>query len=134
MVVCLLVLCACKRDIENKDAVRKGIMNYLAKRTDLGSMDVTIASVSFRQNEAQATVHFQAKSSNAPGTGMDMSYVLERQGNEWVVKGKTGANASHGNTGDNPHGGGMMPGTLPPGHPAMPTQPGGQAPPPGPAK
>ncbi len=128
-VVCLSVLCACKKDIQNEQAVRQGIMNYLAKRSDLTSMDVTISSVSFRQNEADATVHFQAKNSNAPGTSMDFSYVLERKGNEWVVKGKTGANASHG-AGGMPGSGGA----LPPGHPTIPPPSGGQAPPPGPGK
>jgi len=129
-VVCLSVLCACKKDIQNEQAVRQGIMNYLAKRSDLSSMDVTISSVAFRQNEADATVHFQAKNSNAPGTGMDMSYVLERKGNEWVVKGRTGSNASHGMGSGMPSGGGA----LPPGHPTIPPPSGGQAPPPGPGK
>lgn len=140
-IACLLVLGACKKDIQNKEAVRQGIMNYLSKRTDLGNMDVSISSVSFRQNEADATVHFQAKNSNAPGTGMDLSYVLERKGNEWVVKGKgASGGAPHGGMGQNPHGGGMPPegmpgGALPPGHPTVPNPPsGGHTPPPGPGK
>jgi hypothetical protein len=117
--VCLLALCACKKDIDNEGAVRQGIMNYLAKRTDLVNMDVNIASVSFRRDEADATVHFQAKGSTAPGTGLDLNYVLERKNNEWVVKGKGAGNAAH----VSGEGAGPMPqGQLPPGHPAMTPQ------------
>ena len=121
-----LVLCACHRDIQNTEAVRQGMMKYLSKRTDLSAMDVSIASVSFRGDEADAMVHFQSRNSNAPGTGLDMGYVLERHGNEWVVKGHKGGTAG----GANPHGsmggGGMSPGQLPPGHPAIPPQPAGR--------
>jgi len=120
------LLWGCKKDIQNEDAVRRGIMNYLSKRQDLTAMDVTVTKVAFRQNEADATVHFQAKNSTVPGSGLDMSYVLERQGNEWVVKGRTGPGhgGAMGGT-DNPHGmgaapAGGAPGALPPGHPPMP--------------
>lgn len=139
VLVATLLLGACKKDIQTEDAVRQGILNYLAKRSDLSSMDVTVTKVAFRQNEADATVHFQAKNSNAPGTGLDMGYVLERKGSEWVVKGRA-AGMGHGNSsGDsmggaqNPHGPGGAPGmptpsqmptgALPPGHPAVPPGP-----------
>lgn len=100
-------------------------------------MDVSVAAVTYKENEATATVHFQAKGNNAPGSGMDMQYVLERKGNQWVVKGRAG---------DNPHGAqgmgmpqgpggsgsiGAMPDTLPPGHPTTGSgaSPSGQLPP-----
>ena len=135
-----LLLGACKKDIQTEDAVRQGILNYLAKRSDLSSMDVTVTKVSFRQNEADATVHFQAKNSNAPGTGLDMGYVLERKGSDWVVKGRA-AGMGHGGAmqgAESPHGAGapgmptpgqmptpsQMPASaLPPGHPAVPPGP-----------
>lgn len=132
------LLVGCKRDIESEAAVRQGVMNYLAKRSDLTQMDVTVTKVSFKENEADATVHFQAKGTNAPGSGLEMNYVLDRKGNEWVVRGR-GTGMGHGagmGSGENPHGGAMpggMPGAmpggtgaLPPGHPAMPQ---GQMPP-----
>lgn len=135
------MLAGCKKDIQNQDAVRQGVMNYLAKRSDLVAMDVTVNSVSFHDNEATAQVHFQAKGNSSPGAGMNMQYVLERQDNQWVVKGRTGSNAAHGSTapsqGSAPGGlGGMpnipgasgtAPGSLPPGHPAI----GGGSLPPG---
>lgn len=130
LLIVSLTLGACKRDIENEDAVRRGILNYFAKRQDLSSMDVSVSKVAFRQNEADAVVHLQAKNTTAPGSGLDMSYVLERKGNEWVVKGK-GLGPGHGSGMSMPAPGmpapGQMPGSLPPGHPAVP--PAGTPPP-----
>ena len=129
----LLVSSGCKRDIQSTEAVRQGVLTYLAKRSDLLSMDVSITNVVYRQDEATATVHLQAKGSNTPGSGMDLRYLLERKGNEWVVKGRAG-NDSHGAGGMPPPSGappsdgagagsiGAMPQTLPPGHPTIPTK------------
>src|SRR5215472_15865027 len=61
------LLSGCKKDIHNTDAVRQGIMSYLATRSDLLAMDVSLTSVAFRQNEATATVRFQAKGNSSPG-------------------------------------------------------------------
>lgn len=138
----IVVLAGCKKDIQNQEAVRQGVMSYLSKRSDLVAMDVSVASVSFHQDEATAEVHFQAKGNNSPGAGMTMQYVLERNGSQWVVKGRTGANAAHGanglpsggaaDRGSRPSGpgpldgmphtglpGGAGAGPLPPGHPAV---------------
>jgi hypothetical protein len=123
------VLGACKKDIQNEQAVRQGILNHLSKRQDLGSLDVTVKRVAFRKDEADATVHMQPKNSDAPSSGADFQYVLERKGNEWVVKGKA-LGSGHGAGGGmaNPHGGGAPPGgmpmPLPPGHPQVPPGPG----------
>ncbi len=127
----IAILNGCKHDIQSTEAVRKGVLAYLAKRSDLLAMDVNITNVSYHQDEATATVHFQAKGSNTPGSGMDMRYVLERKGNDWVVKGRAGGDA-HGAQGLGappsaaPGGSiGAMPQTLPPGHPAVsPQKPG----------
>ena len=126
----LTVLSGCKRDIQNTEAVRRGVLAYFSKRSDLLSMDVSVTNGIYRENEATATVHLQAKGSNVPGSGMDMRYLLERKGNDWVVKGRAGDDA-HGQgmggppgahpSDPGPRGGpgsmGAMPGTLPPGHP-----------------
>jgi hypothetical protein len=121
----LTVLSGCKHDIQNTDAVRQGVLNYLSKRSDLLSMDVSIADVTYRQDEATATVHFQAKGSNTTGSGMDMRYVLERKGNDWVVRGRAGGEAHGQGMGAPPSAPGSigaMPQTLPPGHPAIPSK------------
>jgi hypothetical protein len=110
-------------------------------------MDVTVTKVSFRENEANATVHFQAKGNSAPGAGLDLQYTLERKDNQWVVKNTgmmghgAGGAGGMGGSPDNPHGGamgtpnphgpGMMPGgagTLPPGHPPVGQMPSPQQP------
>ncbi len=140
----IVLLAGCKKDIQNQEAVRQGVMSYLSKRSDLLAMDVTVNSVAFNQDEATAQVHFQAKGNSSPTAGMTMQYVLERKGGQWVVKGRTGANAAHGANAS--PGQGTSPGqldgmprlgspgsagsseTLPPGHP---TVGGSQALPPG---
>lgn len=143
----IVLLAGCKKDIQNQDAVRQGVMAYLSKRSDLLAMDVTVNSVAFHGDEATADVHFQAKGNSSPAAGMSMQYVLERKDGQWVVKGRTGANAAHGESGAPPggaagQGSGPGPldgmphtglpsgsaGTLPPGHPAIG---GSQALPPG---
>jgi len=160
--LCLSLACfaGCSHSVDNKEAVKQGIVNYLSKRSDFLAMDVSVTSVAFRQDEATADVHFQAKGNNNPGAGMNMQYVLERKGKEWVVKGRAGA------AGGNPHtgmpqapsgampqtstgsgsigampalpqghpgvqGGGAPGGALPPGHPSIPSEGSSGALPPG---
>jgi hypothetical protein len=127
-----LLMCACShKDIQNKDAIRSAVVDYLNKRSsqtglDMNLMNVEVSSVSYENNEARATVAFRPKNSDTGG--MSMNYVLERRGDHWVVKGRS-------ESGMNPHGaqgmppaqgeggmqpmppgaGGMQP--LPPGHP-----------------
>jgi hypothetical protein len=133
----IVLLCGCAKDIQNQEAVRQGVMTYLSKRSDLLAMDVSVASVTFRQDEATAEVHFQAKGNSSPGAGMNMQYVLDRKDGQWVVRGRTGANAAHGASGPGVNsvpGQGTLPGALdgmpalPPGHPSAG---GSQALPPG---
>lgn len=120
----LMLLSGCKKDIQSKDAVRDGVMKYLSQRSDLAAMDVSVAAVTFHGDEAEATVHFQAKGNTAPGAGLTMPYVLERKGSEWVVKGKSG-NSQHGMGATGmPEGNGE---SMPPGHPVV--SPGGGGPP-----
>ncbi len=133
LLVCALALApvGCNRGggIENKEAVRQGVVDYLSSRSNLNvaSMNVDVTSVTFKGNEADATVSFAPKGAGGAGQGMSMRYTLERKGNRWVVKGRadSGKNA-HGMGG--PGGEGAMPpmpgqnppaGELPPGHPPM---------------
>lgn len=121
------LLGGCKKNIDNNDAVKQGISTYLAKRSDLLTMDVNVTSVAYKGDEATATVRFQAKGNNSPTAGMSMQYVLERKGNQWVVKGRAGGEAHGGVPPGAPeaapvpgaNGGsiGAMP-SMPPGHPS----------------
>jgi len=130
-IVGIVMLCGCKKDIQNQEAVRQGVMSYLSKRSDLLAMDVGVTSVSFHQDEATAEVHFQAKGNSSPAAGMTMQYVLERRDGQWVVKGRAGAGAAHGASGPGVNavpGRGVLPGSLdgmpalPPGHPTTSSQ------------
>jgi hypothetical protein len=123
--IAALLVCGCNktRNIQNPEAVRQGVMDYLAKRgtIDTKSMQIDVASVNFRENEADAVVSFRPKGNNDPAAGMQMSYTLERKGDQWVVKGRAGSKGS-----SNPHGEGQaMPGgtgmgaQMPPAHPPM---------------
>lgn len=107
-------------------------MDYLSTRQGLNiaSMNVSVASLVFRENQVDATVTFSPKGSNAAAP-MSIHYLLEKKGDRWVVKPRAGAGQNpHGGMGANPHGGGMaMPegagsptGAMPPGHPAVPPQ------------
>jgi len=118
---------ACKRNIDNQEAVRQAIVAYLGKRSNLNvsAMNVDVASVTFRSNEADAVVAITVKGA-APGQPMSIPYRLERQGDHWVVKGKTeGGGSPHGTGAANPHEAAepSATGELPPGHPAVPSTP-----------
>lgn len=133
----IALLSGCKKNIQNNDAVRQGIMNYLSKRSDLLAMDVTVTSVAYHEDQATATVRFQAKGNSSPTAGMSMDYILERKDNQWVVKGRAGgeqhdgmqqgapggsappgAAGSSGSLGAMPNLPGTQP-SLPPGHPSV---------------
>jgi hypothetical protein len=123
----VLVLAGCGRGgVENKEAVRQAVMDYLSKRTNLNmsSMNVDVTSVTFKGNEADATVAFSPKGGGA-GSGMSLRYALERQGNRWVVKGRAGS-GGHGAGGSMP-----MPGMQGGGQQMPGMQGGAQAPPSG---
>jgi hypothetical protein len=112
-----LLLAACAKDINNKEAVRTAVVEYLTKRAEstglnVAQMDVQVASVSFQKDQAQAVVSIKPR--GVPD-GMQMSYALIRKGDAWEVKGKQ-------ESGPNPHGGGMTAaptGEMPSGHPGM---------------
>ena len=75
------------------------MLDYLAtKGMTAAAMDITVASVKFNGDKADATVSFAAKGS---GVGqMTIQYHLEQKDNKWTVVGRTDANQ---------HGGGQMP-------------------------
>lgn len=115
----------CNRNVQTAEAVRQGVISHLSGRAglDIGSMDVEVASVAFRGNEADAVVSFRPKGSTDPASVMQMQYTLERQGSRWVVKSKKGAGGSAheglGQPGDPHQGTGQPSGSLPQGHPPV---------------
>jgi hypothetical protein len=109
-----LLLSACSRNIQNPEAVRQGVVDYLNQRKaqtglDMTSMDIVVTSVAFEKDQAHATLSFRPKGA---ANGMTMNYTLEQKGSQWVVKGRA-------DSGPNAHGAGGMPpagGALPEGH------------------
>jgi hypothetical protein len=119
-----MMLAACSKDIQNSDAVKQGVVEYLQERKtqtglDMSLMQVDVVSVAFEKDKAHATVMFRPKS-GADAAGMSIAYTLDRKGNKWVVQPQSTGGAS-------PHGGGAGESAMPPGHPPMP---GGSAAPP----
>jgi hypothetical protein len=108
-VLALAALAGCAKNIQNQEAVKQGIMDYLKERAstmglNMSAMDANVTSVSFEKDVARASVAFVVK--GAPGGGgMNMAYVLDRKGDKWVVRGRQ---VSPGNA----HGSDA----LPPGH------------------
>ena len=123
-----LLLAACARkNIENKDAIRQAVVEYLSARQaqtglDMSTMDVNVLAMTFERDTARATVEFRVKNSEA---GMQLNYTLDRKGDKWVVQARQDTGQGHGvvqppgGTGDAPTGTGQ----LPPGHPSVPATP-----------
>ena len=93
----LLIFClaGCHRGAENNDAVRQGVLDYLAtKGMTAASMDINLVSVKYNGEAADAVVSFAAK-----GTGagqMQISYHLEQKDGKWKVEGRQDANQHSG--------------------------------------
>ena len=111
-----LSLSACNKGKQNEQAVEQGLREYLRTRAgiDLNSMDIKVTGVSFRKDEADATVTFQAKGTTNPGSSMRMKYAMELKDGKWVVKGRS-SSSEHGGADET---------ALPPNHPPA----GGAAP------
>lgn len=111
----VLLLAGCAKNINNKEAVRAAVIEYLGQKAqttglNVAAMEVTVASVSFEKDQAQAMVSIKPKGMS---DGMTMTYALLRKGDKWEVKSKQ-------DSGVNPHGGGgavVADPAMPPGHP-----------------
>ena len=125
-----VLLAACSRDIQNTEAVRQSVIDYLRGRTaqtglNMDMMQVDVTSVSFDRDQARAAVSFRPKTGG--GEGMQMNYILQRKGNQWIVSGRNDTNPNPHGTGGLPemplnHPPGAVPPMdqpLPPGHPAV---------------
>ena len=120
----LVLFAACQKNIQTNDAVRQAVLNHLSqnKGLQIGSMDIEVAGVTFKDNEAEATVSFKPKGGGA-GSGMEMRYSLEKKDGAWVVKKKADSGMGHGMAMPGgmpaPAPGGMGGAAMPPNHPSM---------------
>ncbi len=114
----LALLVGCSKNIQTNEAVKAAVMKHLSQNSGLNvaSMDIEVTAVTFKDNEADATVGFKPKGGGA-ASGMSMRYALEKKGGEWVVKKKADSGMGHG---------GAMPGATPG---TMPEMPAGAMPP-----
>jgi len=115
----LVLLAGCKKNIQTNEAIRDAVLKHLSANSGLhvAAMDVDVAAVTFRDNDADATITFKPKGAPA-SQGMSMRYSFERQGDAWVVKKKSdsGAHAGGAMPGATPEGAG---GAMPAGHPPV---------------
>jgi hypothetical protein len=118
-----LALAACHRGARNNEAVRQGVIDYLAQKgLNVKGMDVAVTNLNMNGSQAEATVSITPKGGN-PSQGMSMEYQLEQHGEKWTVTGRK--NASQHGAGamppgmENPHGG-TTPGAENP-HGTMPS-------------
>ena len=115
----MLVLAACARkNIENKEAIRQAVVEYLSARQaqtglDISTMDVDVVAMTFERDTARATVAFKVKNGDA---GMQLNYTLDRRNDKWVVQPRPESGGGHGVVLPD----GTPGGQLPPGHPATP--------------
>jgi hypothetical protein len=122
LAVLVCSLTGCNRASQSQEAIRQGVIDYVAAKVNVGAMDVVVTSIDFKGAEAEATVEFKAKGASA-GSGLQMRYTMEQKSGKWVVKDKAqagGAPHGAGVQGANPHGGaGVGGGELPAGHPPL---------------
>lgn len=114
--VLLLATSACKAKPDAKEAIRAGVMKHLnsLKGLNISNMDIKLTQISIDGNQAHAQVEIHSKNDSAGM--MQLSYTLEKRGEEWVVLKSRPAGGNM-----QPPTGGEMPGAggMPPGHPAV---------------
>jgi outer membrane murein-binding lipoprotein Lpp len=122
-VLLTLLLGGCSKNIQNEEAVRSAVMEYLNARApqtglDMSAMTVQVSTMSFERDSARVTVSVAPK---GVGGGMQINYELDRKGDKWVVRPNASPHMTVAPNGSE---------ALPPGHPAVAPN-GSQALPPG---
>jgi uncharacterized membrane protein len=118
----LLLAGACKSKTDNKDAIRDGVMKHIASMNGLNvnNMTIVVTQATINGDKAKANVDIRAKNGDPSAPAMQVTYDLQKEGEEWVVlKGLPSGGMQHPAPGEVP-----PPGTMPPGHPNS----GGQLP------
>ena len=98
---------ACKKQANDRDAIRAGILQHLTaiSTLNMSAMDMDIRSVSVNGNQAHAEVEFRPKTGGGPGGGMQVAYDLEKRDGAWVVlkSQPLGGMIQHPDPNQNPH-------------------------------
>ncbi len=114
--VVLVFTVACKSKPDDREAIKAGVIKHLVAVQGLNvpNMEVTVTQFSITGNQANAQVEIRAKSGDNSGGTMNLSYNLEKRGDDWVVLKGTPA----GGTLQHPAPGERSQSALPPGHPS----------------
>jgi hypothetical protein len=117
---------ACKSKPDDQQAIRTGVINYLnsLKSLNVSAMDIAVTQTTMNGNQAEARVEVRPKGGTGRDPSMQLTYNLEKRGEEWVVvkSQPSGGTMQHPGPGQMPPGG-----TMPPGHPSV-SGSGAQAP------
>ena len=120
----LLFVVACKSKTDEKEAIRAGVIKHLTalNMLNMNNMDVNVTQATVNGNQAQAQVEIRSKGGDPNTAPMQIGYVMEKHGEEWVVVKSTGMGGGmqHPGPGEMPPLGGAS-GTMPPGHPNVTT-------------
>jgi hypothetical protein len=112
----LLVMVGCKPRVDNKEAIRAGVIKHLSGMSGLNvsNMIVTVTKATVNGDKAQADVEVRAKDADPGAPAMQLGYDLQKQGEEWVVlKGQATGGMQHPAPGEMP-----AQGDMPAGHPS----------------
>jgi hypothetical protein len=113
----LIITLGCKSKIDDKEAIRAGVIKYLTSLNmlNINAMDIKVTQATVNGNQAQAQVEIRAKSADTAGSSMQLNYSLEKRGYDWVVLKSQPAGGSM----QHPAPGSMSPNGMPPGHPTV---------------
>jgi len=112
----LLLTGACKSKTDENAAIRDGIVKHLTSVNGLNvnNMTIVVSQATVNDDKAQASVDIRAKSGEPGAPAMQLTYELQKQGDEWVVlKGQATGGMQHPAPGEMP-----AQTDLPPGHPS----------------
>ena len=113
--VALLAAGGCKSKGDEKNAIRDGVVKHIAAMQGLNvnNMTITVTQANIHGDTADASVEIRAKNGDPGAPPMQLSYQMQKQGQEWVViKGQPTGGMQHPSAGEAPQV------DLPPGHPS----------------
>lgn len=120
--ISLTWILGCKSKTDDSQPIRDGIIKHInsLKGLDVSLMEITVVNSTIDGDRAQAQVEIRPKSEQAGTASMQLTYLLEKRGSDWVVVKSQAA----GGTMEHPTGGAMPSGSvqgdqLPPGHPPV---------------
>jgi hypothetical protein len=119
----------CKPKVDDRAAILAGVTKHLAGMSGLNvnNMSIVVTTAAVTGDQAKADVESRAKNGDPSAPPMQLTYDLQKQGNEWVVlKGQPTGGMDHPAAGQMPQQGAMpadhppvggAPGQMPADHP-----------------